>query len=187
MRGGEWQGEALENYNANNVIVGVLLPDTRARINLFYPSVFFACRGDDTKTVQTNRHTLHTPFLEEMSLARSSLRLARESASSSARGKAFSWGAERLCWTWDSSKVWESASRRAARYRQKTRTAAGDDATVRLRGCCLCRTCRKRFLPSEEAEAERWPSLRSWEERGSPKQLVHRTASTTHTHSPAVI
>lgn len=169
LRGGEWQGGALENYNANNVAAHVR-----------------------TLTPPSNRHThthqhAHTPFLEEMSLARSSLRLARESASSSARGNAFSWGAERLCWTWDSSKVWESASRRAARHRQKTRTAAaaGDDDDVRLerkkRGLSV------KDLPSEDAETERWPSLRSWEERGSPKQLVHRTASTTHTHSPAVI
>lgn len=61
---------------------------------------------------QARTHTI-SPFLEEMSLARSSLRLARESASS--RGKAFSWGAERLCCSWDSSTVWMSASRRAAR------------------------------------------------------------------------
>ena len=49
-----------------------------------------------------------------MSLASSSPRFARESASSSARGRAFSWGAERLCWRWGSPKVWVSASRRAA-------------------------------------------------------------------------
>lgn len=61
----------------------------------------------------------NTPFLEEMSLASSSLRLARESASSSARGRAFSWGAERLCRRWRSPKVWVSASRRAAQNRQE--------------------------------------------------------------------
>ena len=67
----------------------------------------------------THTHThIHTPFLEEMSLASSSLRLARESASSSARGRAFSWGAERLCWRWCSPKEWVSASRRAEQRQQ---------------------------------------------------------------------
>lgn len=85
----------------------------------------------------------------------------------------------------------------------KTRTAADDAKMMMLKKIMLKLTVRlekalaacqgfvfarsKRSLPSEEAEMERWPSLRSWEEKGSPKQLVHRTASTTHTHSPAVI
>lgn len=42
-------------------------------------------------------------------------------------------------------------------------------------------------VPPEGAGMERRPPTRSCEERGSPKQLVHRTASTTHTHNPAVI
>lgn len=64
-----------------------------------------------------NTHT-HTPipFLVEMSLARSSLRLALESVSS-ARGRAFSWGAERLCRTGDSSKWRLSALKTAPRNR----------------------------------------------------------------------
>lgn len=75
----------------------------------------------EAQTSTDTKASSHTPFLEEMSLARSSLRLARESASASARGKAFSWGAERLCWTWDSSKVWVSASRRAVRHTGRTK------------------------------------------------------------------
>lgn len=124
---------------------------SHALINPFYPTIFCISREDDTKTHanlqcrQTETHTSsHTPFLEEMSLARSSLRLARESASSSARGKAFSWGAERLCWTWDSSKVWVSASSRATQHRQGDAQAADDIKTyceIKERACCLLGTC----------------------------------------------
>lgn len=45
--------------------------------------------------------------------------------------------------------------------------------------------CRATLVPSEGVEREFWPSANGWEEKGSPKQLEHRTASTTH--SPTVI
>lgn len=71
---------------------------------------------------------LHTPFLEEMSLASSSLRLARESGSSSATGRAFSWEAERLCRRWGSPKLWMSVSRRATRqWQDKTQSRQMSD------------------------------------------------------------
>lgn len=97
----------------------------------------------------THQHThIHTqrssPFLEEMSLARSSLRLARESASS--RGKALSWGAERLCWSWDSSTVWTSASSRAATLQE----FSGGEADEEVDSGSLAGA-----LPSEGAGTER--------------------------------
>lgn len=134
----------------------------------------------------------HTPFLEEMSLASSSLRLARESAFSSGRGTAFSGGAERLCRRWGSPKVWVSASSRATQHRYtKMHTKEYDRYESPLWNQSMClsfvRGLGLKLVPSEGAERERWPSSVDWEERGSPKQLVHRTTSTTHTHSPAVI
>lgn len=80
-------------------------------------SFFCAARKKVRTTPDLCKHQkthTSTPFLVEMSLARSSLRLALESGFSSERGRAFSWGAERLCRTWDSSKRWLSALKTAA-------------------------------------------------------------------------
>lgn len=173
-----------------------------ALTHLLYPSRCCRCSKNDTKNTRklivekhTHKYTSsHTPFLEEMSLASSSLRLARESASSSARGRAFSWGAERLCWRWGSPKVWMSASRWATQTNKDTRKSRCRDMRTycdfNQSACCssvVCLCLSERLVPWEGAETERWPSSRSWEEKGSPKQLAHRTASTTHTHNPAVI
>lgn len=62
------------------------------------------------------------PFLEEMSLASSSLRLARVSSSPSAAGRAFRWGIEWLCWSWCAPRAWVSASRWAVFTQTQTQT-----------------------------------------------------------------
>lgn len=147
-----------------------------------------------TNNTDTHKYTCtssHIPFLEEMSLASSSLRLARESASSSARGRSFSWGAERLCWRWGSPKLWVSASRRATQHRQRHVQEQMSDmdtyCDIINESACLSPPRGDKCVPSEAADMERWPSSRGWEEKGSPKQLVHKTASTTHTHKAVVI
>lgn len=83
-------------------------------------------RTDSSQPLICVNTKTHTPFLVEMSLARSSLRLALESGFSSERGRAFSWGAERLCWTWDSSRRWLSALKSAAGHTEPiTKTLPG--------------------------------------------------------------
>lgn len=68
---------------------------------------------------------------------------------------------------------------------QRQKTSVGKTSTNVLYWGVL--TAENRAVPSEGAEMKRWPSSKGWEEKGSPKQLEHRTASTTHTHSPTVI
>lgn len=114
-----------------------------------------------------------------MILASSSLRLARESASSSVAGRALSCEAERLCLKWGSPKVCTLASSRAKQHN----TQAG----VRMKLNSHCRRDCAIVLPSAGAERDRWPSSRRGVEKGSPKQLVHKTASIMHRLSPAVI
>lgn len=106
-------------WDANIVVARCFSP--RAHTHTRSPTPASAGATGTTPKHMQHRHTeayTHTPFLEEMSLASSSLRLARESASSSAGGRAFSWGAERLCWRWCSPREWVSASRRAKQRQQ---------------------------------------------------------------------
>lgn len=137
------------------------------------------------KHMQTNSRDAqkhNTPFLEEMSLASSSLRLARESASSSARGRALSCGAEWLCWRLGSPKVWVPASRRATQHRQ-TRADCAYLLTMTLMafvsGLSLP-VARDLYLQKEQ----RWsagPRLGAGRRRGAPNSL-YTGQPARHTH-----
>lgn len=110
QRGGEQMEMAFVFENSAHIVLCLSQEDTHE--SLLTP--------DSCSHLNTHTHS-RAPFLVERSLARSSLRFALESVSSD-RGRAFSWGVERLCRTWDSS-TWCLSALRSAPGNRGTRVS----------------------------------------------------------------